>query len=74
MTGHRKTGLQPKFYPDAGKRFIELAVQHFLYFHDYGDSIVPMHSGFTAVHTESDFDITLERVEKILRQMKAEGF
>ncbi len=62
------------YNPDAGKRFIELAVQHFLYFHDYGDSIVPMHSGFTAVHTESDFDITLERVEKILRQMKAEGF
>ena len=62
------------YNPDAGKRFVELAVRQFLYFHDYGHSIVPMHSGFTAAHTISDFDITLERVEKILAQMKAEGY
>ena len=62
------------YNPEAGKRFIELAVEHFLYFHDYGDSIVPMHSGFTAVHTDPDFDSTLERIEKILDQMKKEGF
>jgi len=58
----------------AGKRFIELAVENFLYFHDYGDSIVPMHAGFTAVHTQKDFDETLERLEKILEQMKTEGY
>jgi glutamate-1-semialdehyde 2,1-aminomutase len=58
----------------AGKRFIQLAVENNLYFHDYGDSIVPMHCGFTAVHTTEDFDETLERIEKIFAQMKREGF
>jgi glutamate-1-semialdehyde 2,1-aminomutase len=56
----------------AGKRFIQLAVENFLYFHDYGDSIVPMHCGFTAAHTYEDFDKTLEIMERIFSQMKME--
>lgn len=58
----------------AGKRFIQLAVEEYLYFHDYGDSLVPMHAGFTPAHTEKDFDETLKRVAGILTRMKQEGF
>lgn len=58
----------------AGKRFIQLAVENLLYFHDYGDSIVPMHAGFTAVHTQKDFDETLARIEKIFGIMRKEGY
>jgi hypothetical protein len=58
----------------AGKRFIQLAVENFLYFHDYGDSLVPMHCGFTAAHTDTDLNATLAIMEEIFAQMKKEGF
>jgi hypothetical protein len=56
----------------AGKRFIDLAVQNYLYFHDYGNSIVPMHSGFTAAHSYEDFDKTLAIMEKIFATLARE--
>jgi glutamate-1-semialdehyde 2,1-aminomutase len=56
----------------AGKRFIQLAVENHLYFHDYGNSIVPMHCGFTAAHSYDDFDKTLAIMEKIFTIMAGE--
>jgi len=58
----------------SGRRFIELAVEKKLYFHDYGDGLTPMHSGITAAHDKAILDKTLDMLDGIFAQMAREGF
>ncbi len=59
--------------PRAWSRFVELALEAGLYFHHYGDSLTPMHSGITTAHTREIYDETLNRMESIFAQMAREG-
>ncbi len=61
------------YNPKAWSRFVELALENGLYFHHYGDSLTPMHSGVTAAHTREVYDETLDRMESIFEQMVREG-
>ena len=61
------------YNPRAWSRFVELAVDTGLYFHHYGDSLTPMHSGITSCHTREIYDETLNRMESIFTQMAREG-
>lgn len=55
---------------EKGKRFIRECLNNGIYFHYYGDTPYPHHSGFTSVHTEKDIDMTLERIDKIFATIK----
>ena len=58
----------------SGRRFVELAVEKKLYFHDYGDGLTPMHSGITAAHDKPILDKTLNILDGVFAQMSREGF
>lgn len=59
---------------DAGYRFVELALKHHLYFHYFGNGVVPMHCGITSEHTFEILDYSLNIIEEIFSQMVDEGF
>ena len=47
--------------------FIREIAEHGIYFHDYGGG--PSHHGFSAAHTDSDFDQVLDGIEKALKSL-----
>jgi len=59
-----------KFDLKMSKRFIRECLNHGLYFHDYGNSPVPMHNGFSTAHSMEDIEITLDRLQKVFKKIK----
>lgn len=48
-------------------KFLKAAVEHGVYFHDYGGR--PAHHGFSSAHTIADIDRALEGIEAAMRQL-----
>ena len=63
-----------KYNTKAGSEFIKLALGKRLYFHHFGDGVVPMHSGITSVHTREILDESLNKMEDVFKQMVRQGF
>lgn len=59
-----------KFDIKMSKRFIGECLDNGLYFHDYGNSPVPMHNGFSTKHTMEDIEVTLNRLEKVFKRLQ----
>ncbi len=51
------------------REFLKLALQRGLYFHDYGQTITPMHHGFSGVHTSEDIEETLNRLDDVFAEL-----
>lgn len=49
-------------------RFIKAAIDHGVYFHDYGGK--PAHHGFSAAHTAADIDRVLEGIDAAFASLK----
>ena len=52
------------------KLFIRECLDVGLYFHDYGNSPVPAHNGFSTAHTMRDIEATLDRLQKVFKRLK----
>jgi hypothetical protein len=48
-------------------RFIKAAIDHGVYFHDYGGG--PCHHGFCAAMTLADVDVVLDRLESAIASL-----
>jgi glutamate-1-semialdehyde 2,1-aminomutase len=59
-----------KFDKEMSKSFLRESLASGFYFHDYGNSPVPAHYGFSTQHTKEDIDITLERFDHIFKKIK----
>jgi len=51
------------------RKFLTIALEKGLYFHDYGHSITPMHHGFSGVHTSEDIEETLNRIDDTFAEL-----
>jgi hypothetical protein len=51
-------------------RFIRAAIEHGVYFHDYGGG--PCHHGFCAAMQETDVDDALQRLDGAIASLAAE--
>jgi glutamate-1-semialdehyde 2,1-aminomutase len=49
-------------------RFVKLAIEHGVYFHDYGGAAC--HHGFCAAMTRADVDMALDRLDAAIRQLR----
>ena len=56
---------------DMTSSFLTKALRDGLYMHDCGQA-APAHYGFSTQHTMEDIHITLERLDKIFKEMKQE--
>jgi glutamate-1-semialdehyde 2,1-aminomutase len=56
---------------DAGvhKEFVRLALEQGLYFLDTNYALAPTHYGFTAVHSEEDLEMTLQRLDAVFKEL-----
>ncbi|MCE9605241.1 MAG: aspartate aminotransferase family protein [Planctomycetia bacterium] len=53
-------------------RFIKAAIEHGVYFHDYGGA--PCHHGFCSAMTLADVDLVLERIDRAIASLVGEPF
>jgi len=60
------------FDVDVSQLFLKKALDKYLYFHDFGRGITPMHSGLTTAHTRPIIDESLQRLEDVFKEMKKE--
>ncbi len=51
------------------KRFVKLAIENGLYFHDTAGPISPAHRGITTQHSMEDIDLTLTRMDDIFAKL-----
>ena len=61
---------QAMFRRDLANAFINGALDHGLYFHSYWNANIPSHCGFSVQHTLEDVDITLEKMDAVMADMK----
>lgn len=61
---------QALFRRDLANAFINGALDHGLYFHSYWNANIPSHCGFSVQHTLEDVDITLEKMDEVMADMK----
>ena len=61
---------QELFRRDLANAFINGALDHGLYFHSYWNANIPSHCGFSVQHTQQDIDITLEKMDEVMADMK----
>ncbi len=61
---------QSLFRRDLANAFINGALDHGLYFHSYWNANIPSHCGFSVQHTLGDVDITLEKMDEVMADMK----
>ena len=59
-----------QFDSNINKKFLRACLDNGLYFHDYGNSPVPMHNGFSSQHIMEDIEITLDKIDKIFKDLK----
>ncbi|MGE5581314.1 MAG: aspartate aminotransferase family protein [Bacillota bacterium] len=59
-----------KFNSGLSKKFLYECLANGLYFHDYGNSPVPMHNGFSSQHTLKDIETALEKIDHIFVKIK----
>ena len=62
--------VKQSFDLEMNRKFITLALQKGLYFHDYGMSPVPQHNGFGIAHTSDDIDRALNIMDGIFAELK----
>ncbi len=62
---------QELFRRDLANAFINGALDNGLYFHSYWNANIPSHCGFSVQHTLEDVDITLEKMDKVMANMKS---
>ena len=61
---------QKLFRRDLANAFINGALDNGLYFHSYWNANIPSHCGFSVQHTLEDIDITLEKMDAVMADMK----
>lgn len=61
---------QKLFRRDLANAFINGALDRGLYFHSYWNANIPSHCGFSVQHTLADADITLEKMDAVMADMK----
>ena len=61
---------QQLFRRDLANAFINGALDRGLYFHSYWNANIPSHCGFSVQHTARDINISLEKMDEVMADMK----
>lgn len=58
-----------QFDRDMDRKFVTMAVENGLWFHDTSSDITPAHRALMTAHTLSDMNIALEKIESIFKKL-----
>lgn len=70
QTDYSFNKVAEQFDRDMDRKFVKMAIDEGLWFHDTSSDITPAHRALMTSHQLADMDIALEKIDKIFKELK----